>query len=122
MTRRLTVAERHASAEKDLLLGEIADQSSWDKFLVEQAVLAVGRGQREFTANDFRTLLPELGLGFLGAAISALHGGGLIRHTGSYVPSDLDSTHGHRLSVWTLTDKALAIAADRATARREQAA
>ncbi|MYV77742.1 hypothetical protein GT352_27990 [Streptomyces sp. SID1046] len=76
MTRRLTVAERHASAERDLLLGEIADQSSWDKFLVEQAVLAVGRGQSEFSANDFRTLLPELGLGFLGAAISALHGGG----------------------------------------------
>ena len=121
MPRRLTVAERHASAEKTLLLEEIADQSSWDKFLVEQAVLAVGR-DHEFSANDFRTLLPEMGHGFLGAAISALHGGGLIRHTGRYVPSDLSSTHGHRLSVWELTDKALAIAANRAAARREPAA
>lgn len=122
MPRRLTVAERHASAEKDLLLKEIADQSSWDKFLVEQAVLAVGRSQGEFSANDFRSLLPELGLGFLGAAISALHGGGLIRHTGYYVPSDLSSTHGHRISVWELTEKALAIAAHRATARKSRAA
>ncbi|MFD4912796.1 hypothetical protein ACFWNR_06185 [Streptomyces virginiae] len=121
MTRRLTVAERHASATKDLLLEEIADQSSWDQFLVEQAVLAVGR-KGEFSANDFRHLLPEMGRGFLGAAISALHGGGLIRHTGRYVPSDLASTNGHRLSVWELTDRALAIAADRATARRAAAA
>lgn len=122
MPRRLTVAERHASAEKDLLLKEIADQSSWSQFLVEQAVLAVGRRQGEFSANDFRDLLPELGQGFLGAAISALHGGGLIRNTDRLVPSTLASTHGHRLSVWELTSKAYSIAADRAAARREQAA
>lgn len=122
MTRRLTVAERHAAAERDLLLDEIAGQSQWSQFLVEQAVLAVGRREVSFSANDFRDLLPELGIGFLGAAISALHGGGLIRHTGTYVPSDLSSTHGHRISVWELTDKALGIAAARAAARREQAA
>ncbi|MFF5445430.1 hypothetical protein [Streptomyces sp. NPDC012888] len=121
MPRRLTVAERHAAAERDLLLEEIADQSSWDQFLVEQAVLTTGQ-HGEFSANDFRSLLPEMGLGFLGAAINALHSGGLIRHTGRYVPSDLSSTHGHRLSVWELTDRARGIAADRAAARRDQAA
>jgi hypothetical protein len=122
MTRRLTVAERHAAAEKDLLLKEIADQSSWDQFLVEQAVLAVGRRQDTFSANDFRDLLPELGQGFLGAAISSLNAGGLIRNTDRTVPSTLPSTHGHRLSVWELTDKAYTIAANRAAARREKAA
>jgi hypothetical protein len=122
MPRRLTVAERHASAEKDLLLEEIAGQSQWSQFLVEQAVLAVGRRETSFSANDFRDLLPELGIGFLGAAISALHGGGLIRHTDRYVPSDLSSTHGHRLSVWELTNRAHTIAANRAAARRSAAA
>jgi hypothetical protein len=123
MTRRhLTVAERHASAAKDVLLEELADQSSWDQFLVEQAVLHIGSRYEEFSANDLRDLLPELGHGFLGAAINSLRCGGLIEHTGMVVPSTLDSTHGHRISVWQLTGKARAIATQRKAARREQAA
>ncbi|KOU30182.1 hypothetical protein ADK53_28580 [Streptomyces sp. WM6373] len=119
MPRRLTVAERHASAEKDLLLEEIADQSSWDQFLVEQAIFAALRAYGTASANDFRDLLPEMGHGFLGAAINAMRQGGLIQHTGQVVPSTLDSTHGHRIAVWQFTDKGIAVATRSAAARRK---
>ncbi|MFE7106586.1 hypothetical protein ACFU98_35100 [Streptomyces sp. NPDC057575] len=118
MTRRLTVAERLASAEKDFLLEEIADQSSWDQFLVEQAVLTFGRHHADFSCNDLRDVLPEMGHGFLGAAINSLRTGGIIAHTGRAVPSTSPATHGHRLAVWTLTGKGRAIAAER-TARAQ---
>lgn len=116
MTRRLSVAERHAAAEKDLLLEDIADQSAWDQFLVEQAVLTFGRLYYDFSCNDLRDVLPEMGHGFLGAAINSLRSGGIIRHTGRSVPSTSPATHGHRLAVWELTDKGRRIAAER-TAR-----
>jgi hypothetical protein len=122
MTRRLTVAERHASAAKNLLLEEIADQSSWDQFLVEQAVFAALRAYGTASANDIRDLLPEMGHGFLGAAINAMRQGRLIQHTGQVVSSTLDSTHGHRIAVWQLTDKGIAVATQSAAARRDQAA
>jgi len=116
--RTLTVAERHAAADKDLLLAEIANQSSWDQFLVEQAVFAFGLKHDTFTCNQLRDVLPEMGHGFLGAAINALRTGGVIAHTGMSVPSTSPATHGHRLAVWTLTNRGRAIAAAR-TARAQ---
>ena len=121
MTRRLSVAERLASAEKDLLLADIASQSEWSQFLVEQAVYAFGLKHTEFSCNQLRDVLPELGQGFLGAAINALRSGGILRHTGKYVPSTSPATHGHPIAVWTLSDKGRAIAAAR-RARTQQAA
>jgi hypothetical protein len=120
MARRLTPAERLATAEKDLLLEEIADQSSWDQFIVEQAVFHFGQRHTEWSCNDLRDVLPELGQGFLGAAINSLRTGGIIEHTGRMVPSTQASTHGHRIAVWRLTDKGRAIAAQRQAARNEQ--
>lgn len=122
MTRRLTVAERHAAAERDFLLEEIADQSSWDQFLVEQAVLTFGRHHAEFSCNDLRDVLPDLGHGFLGAAINSLRTGGVIAHTGRAVPSTSPATHGHRLAVWQLTAKGRGIAAARLARKQGSAA
>ncbi|MFD8577337.1 hypothetical protein ACFV1H_18640 [Streptomyces virginiae] len=122
MPRRLTVAERHASADKNLLLEEIADQSSWDQFLVEQAIFAALRAYGTCSANDIRDLLPDMGHGFLGAAINAMRAGGLIQHTGQVVPSTLESTHGHRIAVWQLTDKGIAVAIRSKAARKAAAA
>ncbi|MFE9886822.1 hypothetical protein [Streptomyces scopuliridis] len=122
MTRRLTVAERLAASDKNLLLADIADQSSWSQFLVEQAVLAYGWSCGEFSANDMRDVLPELGHGFLGAAINALRQGGVIEHTGQYVPSTSPATHGHPVAVWRLSVKGLVIAEQRRNARKEKAA
>ncbi|MET9149994.1 hypothetical protein ABZX82_01745 [Streptomyces griseoflavus] len=119
MARRLTPAERLASAEKDFLLEEIADQSSWNQFLVEQAVFHFGQRHDDFSCNDLRDVLPELGHGFLGAAINSLSRGGIIQHTGRMVPSTQANTHGHRIAVWELTAKGRAIAAAR-TARAQQ--
>lgn len=122
MTRRLTPAERLASADKDLLLTDIADQSEWSQFLVEQAVYAYGLANDTFSANDMRDVLPELGHGYLGAAINSLRSGGVIENTGAMVPSTSGPTHGHRLSVWRLSVKGLVIAEQRRAARTERAA
>lgn len=117
MTRRLTVAERLATAKKDILLETIAEQSSWDRLLVEQAVFHYGTRHDEWSANDLRDVLPELGHGFLGAAINNLRTGGIIEHTGRVVPSTLPSTHGHRIAVWRLSIKGCVIAEQRRARR-----
>lgn len=122
MARRLTPAERLASAEKDLLLEELAEQSSWSQFLVEQAIFHFGQRHDEFSCNDLRDVLPDLGHGFLGAAINSLRTGGIIAHTDRMVPSTQENTHGHRIAVWTLTAKGRAIAAKRRAARAQQQA
>ncbi|MGW5173200.1 hypothetical protein ACWERY_02380 [Streptomyces sp. NPDC004082] len=120
MARKLTPAERLATAEKDLRLEEIADQSSWDQFIVEQAVFHYGQRHTEFSCNDLRDVLPELGHGFLGAAINSLRTGGVIEHTGRMVPSTQANTHAHRIAVWQLTPKGRTIAAQRRAARTQQ--
>jgi hypothetical protein len=121
MTRRLSVAERLASTEKDTLLDDIARHSEWDRFLVEQAVLHFGENRTEFNCNQLRDVLPDLGPGFLGAAINSLRTAGVIEHTGRMVPSTQANTHGHRISVWRLTSKGQRIAARRRASRTEQA-
>ena len=122
MPRRLTPAERLAAAEKDLLLDRIADQSEWSQFLVEQAVFVYGLENETFSCNQIRDVLPELGHGFLGAAINALRQGGVIEHTGTYVPSTSPATHGHPIAVWRLSVKGLVIADQRAARARQRRA
>lgn len=123
MTKRLSVAERLASTEKDALLDDIAKHSEWDRFLVEQAVLHFGERYITFSCNQIREQLPDLGSGFLGAAINSLRTAGIIAHTGQYVPSTSAATHGHPIAVWTLTGKGRLIAARRRAARtRKQVA
>lgn len=122
MTRRLTVAERHAATDRDLLLTDIVAQSSWDQFLVEQAVYAVALNEQTFSCNLLRDLLPELGHGFLGAAINAMRQGGIIEHTGQYVPSTSQATHGHPIAVWRLSAKGSEVAAQRSARAQGRAA
>ena len=122
MTRRLSVAERLASTDKDELLADIAKHSEWDRFLVEQAVLHFGERYITFSCNQIREQLPELGNGFLGAAINSLRSAGIIAHTGQYVPSTSAATHGHPIAVWTLTAKGRLIAAKRHAARTQRRA
>ncbi|MFF8659523.1 hypothetical protein [Streptomyces huasconensis] len=120
MTKRLSVAERLASTEKDALLDDITEHSEWDRFLVEQAVLHFGEQHATFSCNQIRDALPDLGAGFLGAAINALRTGGIIEHTGQYVPSTSGPTHGHVISVWRLTADGHRIARQRRQARAQQ--
>ena len=116
MTKRLSLAERLAADEKNLLLDEIVRQDDWSLFLVQQAVLVFGR-RGPFSCNNLRDVLPELGHGFLGAAINGLRAAGVIEHTGVMVPSTQANTHSHRIAVWQLTPRGLAIAARRDLAR-----
>lgn len=124
-SHRLSIAERLAAAEKDVLLATIRQQSSWDEFIVMQAVLHYGAITPEFSCNDLREVLPELGHGFLGAAINGLRSGGVIEKTGRLVPSTQAATHGHEIRVWRLTGRGIEIAAQREAdrlARRQTAA
>jgi hypothetical protein len=120
MTKRLSLAERLASDSKNLLLDDIVKQDDCSLFLVQQAVLHFGIKCRQFSCNDLRDVLPELGHGFLGAAINALRTAGIIEHTGRMVPSTQANTHGHRIAVWELTGKGLGIASRRQAARAQQ--
>ncbi|WP_445520512.1 hypothetical protein [Streptomyces sp. NEAU-174] len=122
MTRRLTPAERLAAVAKDQLLDDIVRQSEWSQFLVEQAVFAFCLANGTVSANDLREVLPELGHGFIGAAINSMRTARIISHTGKVVPSTSEATHGHRLAVWELTHKGRAIAAQRRARPTERAA
>ncbi len=115
MTRRLTPAERLAATERDTTLDQLmANASSWDQFLVEQAIFLTGLQRDTFTANDLRDLLPDLGHGYLGVAINALRTSGVIaKIPGAEVPSTSPATHGHGIKVWHLTDRGHHIAAAR---------
>ena len=91
--KRLTPAERLAATNRDELLDDIVKRTSdWDRFLVEQAVFCFGLANDEFSANNMREVLPELGHGFLGAAFNSLRTSGVIEHTGRYVPSTSPAT------------------------------
>ncbi|MHC3427231.1 hypothetical protein [Streptomyces sp. DT18] len=107
MTRRLTPAEQLAATARDTTLAQLlasTDPDGWNLALVKQAVLAAGRSMPEFSANDFRDLLPELGAGMAGLACHALLAQRLIERTGDDVPSTLPSTKGHRIYVYRLTN------------------
>lgn len=119
MTRRISVAERLADDTKNHRLADIVAQSDWSQLIVEQAALQYGYLYGEWSCNDLREILPDLGQGFLGAAVNSLRTAGIIEHTGRSVPSTQANTHAHRIAVWTLTVKGRAIAAKRA-ARIEQ--
>jgi hypothetical protein len=111
---RLSLAERLAGQERDATLAEIVKRSAWDRFVVMQAVLLYGLSHATFSANDIRDLLPEMGRGFLGAAITGMRAGGLIeRVAGEGVPSTLGPTHGHELKIWTLTARGQRLANQR---------
>ena len=122
MARRLTVAEQLAAGEKDLLLDRIAEQSDWSQFLVMQAVLVYGTEHDTFSCNQLRDVLPEMGHGFLGAAINALRQGGILQHTGQYVPSTSPATHGHPIALWRLSVKGLLIAEQRRSRAQQRPA
>jgi hypothetical protein len=111
----LTLAERLAAQRRDQTLTDILAASTWDRYVVMNAVLLYGHTHDAFTCNDIRTLLPEQGRGFLGAAISGLRAGGIIARAPGEVPSTLDSTHGHGLKVWSLTGRGHRLALARYT-------
>lgn len=103
---RLSLAEQLAAIRRDETLADILAASAWDRYVVMQAVLLYGHSNDTWSCNDLRDLLPEQGRGFLGAAINGLRTADIItRVPVDGRPSTLDSTHGHRLAVWTLTGR-----------------
>jgi hypothetical protein len=111
---RLSLAEQLAARRRDETLAEILAASDWDRYVVMDAALLYGHDHDTWSANDLRNLLPEQGRGLLGAAISGLRAGGIIRRVrGEEVPSTLGPTKGHELKAWTLTARGHRLAAER---------
>lgn len=103
MSRRPSLNEQLAAEARDANLADIvAAAGAWDLNVVKRAVIAHGRILGEFSANDFRHVLPEQGTGFVGAACRGLAKSGVIRETGDFVASTLPGTHGHRIAVYRL--------------------
>ncbi|MEH6373647.1 hypothetical protein V7793_04695 [Streptomyces sp. KLMMK] len=71
--------------------------------MVQALIVDHGLTRPEFSANDFRDLLPDLPHGLLGAAVRGLAASGTITATGRTVPSTSPATHGHRISVYRIT-------------------
>ncbi|MEU3350238.1 hypothetical protein [Streptomyces sp. NPDC037389] len=98
------VAEFRAERRANRLLQRIRAAASRDQLrLVQALILDHGLTQPEFSANDFRDLLPDLQHGLLGAAVRGLAASGAITATGRTAPSTSPATHGHRISVYRIT-------------------
>lgn len=86
--------------------------SEWDAALVQQAVLHFGRGRKEFSANTFRELLPEMAHGHIGKAIRNLAKRKVIEpvpvapniDVPKQVTSTSPSTHGKKINCYVLTE------------------
>lgn len=111
-------------------LTALADRvTDWDRALIRQAVLGVAylRDGR-VSANDFRSVLPDVAQGAIGLTIRQLphtKHGALIRKATVHghpitEPSTAESTHGKPIQVWELTpagwDAARQLMSDKAVA------
>lgn len=98
-------AEARAERRANALLERIRDAADAEQLgLVQGLVLGHALGGAEFSANDFRDLVPDgVPHGLLGAAIRGLAASRAITNTGRTVPSTAPATHGHRIAVYRLT-------------------
>ncbi|WEB41533.1 hypothetical protein MOV08_21170 [Streptomyces yunnanensis] len=99
------LAEARAERRANALLERIRGASDTGQLaLVQAIVLDHALGGAEFSANDFREVLPDgIPHGLLGAAIRGLAASRRIINTGRTVPSTSPATHGHRIAVYRLT-------------------
>ncbi|MFE7609226.1 hypothetical protein [Streptomyces celluloflavus] len=97
--------EGRAKRKANALLERIRQAADAEQLgLVQGIVLAHALDGAEFSANDFRDLLPDgIPHGLLGAAIRGLAASRAITNTGRTVPSTAPATHGHRIAVYRLT-------------------
>lgn len=98
--RRLTPLEKAAAINRDELLADIVARGpAWTLHETKQAAIAAARENGTVSANELRGWLPEEAHINIGAAVRGLATSGVLVATGQYVPSDLDRTHGHKISV-----------------------
>ncbi|MFB7630670.1 hypothetical protein ACFC0M_06950 [Streptomyces sp. NPDC056149] len=97
--------ESRAEREANALLERIRRAADAEQLgLVQGIVLDHALDGAEFSANDFRALLPDgVPHGLLGAAIRGLAASRSITNTGRTAPSTAPATHGHRIAVYRLT-------------------
>lgn len=96
-TRALVSA---AWAEYDRAVREHGPSDDWDRSVIDQAIRAIARQGRPFSANDFRDLLPKVRTCLISRRLIVAQNDGLIRRVGK-TPSTLKSTHGHDINVYS---------------------
>lgn len=93
------IAKARAARDAGMAQAQEADRDGWDTKVIDQAIAAlVATGQR-FSANDLRQLLPDVRQPLIGKRVRAAATRGETRRV-DYVPSSLESTHGHPIAVW----------------------
>ncbi|MEW2580148.1 hypothetical protein [Streptomyces syringium] len=98
------LAQFRAERRANTLLERIRAAAGADQLALVQALILDHALGAEFSANDFRDLLPDdLPHGLLGAAVRGLAASRTITATGRTVPSTSPATHGHRITVYRLT-------------------
>lgn len=93
------IAKARAARDEGMAAAEDADRDGWDTKVIDQAIRALIDTGRPFSANDLRQLLPDVRQPLIGARVRAAGTRGDTRRVG-YVPSTLESTHGHPIAVW----------------------
>ena len=93
--------ERKALARKDAVLTAVNAAAPADvKARIDAAILKLAATGRPFSANDCRSLFPDVKGAVIGGRFNALGHAGRIRKTGDRVPSTLGNTNGHEIHVW----------------------
>lgn len=101
--RPLTPAEKAAAINRDTTLAAIVARApDWTLDAVKAAAIAAAREHETVSANELRKWLPTEAHINLGAAVRALSTAGILIPTGQYVPSDLEGTNGHKITIYEM--------------------
>ena len=95
----LTEARRLRDEGMALAQAADDDRGSWDTQVIDTAIEYLCRQGRVWSANDMRTLLPEVRQPLIGVRMRAAARSGRIVKVG-HVESNLPSTHGHEIKTW----------------------
>lgn len=96
---REAIAAARAERDQGMAHAEDADESGWEKSLIDQGIRAFAETGQPFSANDLRPLLPDVRSSLMGARFMAAAKAGRIRRVG-LATSTKKNTHGKDVARW----------------------
>lgn len=96
---REAIAAARAARDEGMAQAEDADQSGWERSLIDQAITAFAATGEPFSANDLRGLLPDVRSALMGARFMAAAKAGQIRRVG-FATSTKQNTHSKPVALW----------------------
>lgn len=104
---RAAIAEGYARFEAATEAHGPADE--WDKAVIDQAIRAFARQGEDFSANDFRDLLPPVRTCLISRRLIVAQHDGIIEWTRTTTPSSLKSTNAAGVKVYRPTAAAASV-------------